>query len=210
MNQEGIKIHSKQNEKITTKIYPGHYATSHSHVNYYIDMSAIKHQSIMARLVAHELAQPFQGISVDTIVCLDGNEITGAYLAEEIATTSILNKGVDISVITPEINQYNQMIFRDNTQRKIKNKKVLLLVENVTTGKTINRSLECITYYGGEAVGITSLFSMVDSVMELPVNTIFKLKDIEGYQAFVYADCPMCKNKQKIDALINSFGFSEI
>ena len=37
-----LEIKSKSNSKIKIGVIPGHFATNHSHVNYYIDMTKIK------------------------------------------------------------------------------------------------------------------------------------------------------------------------
>ena len=42
-------INSKKNSHISIGISPGHYATNHSHVNYYLDMTSIKTSMKMAR-----------------------------------------------------------------------------------------------------------------------------------------------------------------
>ena len=42
MFENAIKIPSKINSKILLKVVPGHFATSHSHINYYMDMTRLK------------------------------------------------------------------------------------------------------------------------------------------------------------------------
>ncbi|MCI9272936.1 MAG: orotate phosphoribosyltransferase [Clostridiales bacterium] len=209
MDGRAMEIQSKRNKKITIKVVPGHFATSHSHVNYYVDMTEIKSKHRMARRAARELAQSYSGTAVDTLVCLEGTRIVGAFLAEELAQAGI-NKDADLAVITPEINPNNQMLFRDNVQRMLWNKRVLLLVASVTTGKTINRSLECIRYYGGEVVGVSALFSAVEEINGLEINSIFDTGDLQNYNTYSYHDCPLCKDKIKIDAMVNSYGYSKI
>ena len=172
-------------------------------------MTEIKSQHRMARRAARELAQSYISTAVDTLVCLEGTRIVGAFLAEELSQAGI-NKDADLAVITPEINPNNQMLFRDNVQRMVWNKHVVLLVASVTTGKTINRALECIRYYGGEVVGISSLFSAVDQVNDLEINTIFDTSDLQNYHTYSYHECPLCKDKIKIDAMVNSYGYSKI
>ena len=84
-----MEIQSKRNKKIVIKVAPGHFATSHSHVNYYVDMTEIKSQHRMARRAAKELAQSYLGTAVDTLVCLEGTRIVGAFLAEELSLSLI-------------------------------------------------------------------------------------------------------------------------
>ena len=49
MESRSIEIKSAQNSKLSIDIIPGHFATSHSHVNYYVDMTKIKHCIAMAQ-----------------------------------------------------------------------------------------------------------------------------------------------------------------
>ena len=99
-------------------------------------MTSIKTSSKMAKAAANQLAGTYSSTHIDTIICLEGTEILGAFLAESLSDSGI-NSGSDISVITPELNPNNQMIFRDNTQKKIWGKRVLLLISSVSTGKTM-------------------------------------------------------------------------
>ena len=46
-----IKIPAKCNRKIELKAIPGHFATNHSHINYYLDMTPIKYRHTEAQLV---------------------------------------------------------------------------------------------------------------------------------------------------------------
>ena len=191
----------------------GHFATSHSHINTYIDMSTVKCRHNNARETAKTLAEKYvTTLSVDTIICLDGTEMIGAYMAEILSDNSVmsLNSGKNISVVTPEFNPMGQMIFRDNTQRMIKNMQVLLLVASATTGKTIDRAVECIEYYEGSVCGISAIFSAAKESHGLEINTIFTDRDLPEYRAYSHADCPYCKQKMRVEAIVNSYGYSKL
>lgn len=207
------EIRSRNNKNIKLGIIPGHFATNHSHVNYYVDLTGIKSRHTMAKAAAAELAKKYATTTpVDTIICLEGTEIVGAFLANELAQNGphFMNSGSEINVLTPEMNSNNQMIFRDNTQKMVWGKNIVLLIASVSTGKTISRSIDCLQYYSGRLVGISALFSAIQESNGLPVNTIFTGEDIPHYQSYPSIDCEMCKNKQKIDAIVNSFGYSKI
>jgi orotate phosphoribosyltransferase len=49
---------------------------------------------------------------------------------------------------------------------------------------------------------------MVDEINGLPVRSVFNVKDIPDYESFDYKDCPYCKRGRKLDALVNSHGYS--
>lgn len=212
MENRAIQVHSNKNHGISISIIPGHFATSHSHINYYIDMTSVKHQHEIAKLAADQMAQKYvNSVAVDTIICMDGCEVIGAFLADELSKTGVssMNEGSDINVITPEYPN-GQLLFRDNVQEMIWNKNILLLVASATTGKTVNRSLECIRYYGGKVVGTSAIFSAIREISGVQIDSIFSSTDLPNYSTYSAQNCPYCHNHQKIDALVNSYGYSKI
>lgn len=211
MEQRAIKIKSPTNNKVSINIIPGHFATAHSHVDYYVDLTSIKHNHIMAKNAAEEIARSYVNIPFDTIVCTDGTEVIGAFLAEEVSNAlKSINENNSIHVVTPEYNLNSQIMFRDNVQPMIMRKKVVLLVSSVTTGKTINRAHRVMQYYGGEIVGISAIFSAADSVDNMKINALFKTSDLPSYNTYSFDECPFCKKGQKIDAILNGYGYSRI
>lgn len=213
MLENAIKIPSKVNSKILLKVVPGHFATNHSHINYYMDMTRLKVGQREASQVASTMAKNYQyNTPVDTIVCLDGCYVIGAYLAERLSDAGVIsmNAHQSIYVIEPEFNSSGQMIFRDNIQPMVRGKNVLLLLASATTGKTIARSLECIQYYGGIIQGISAIFSAADTIQGYPVQSIFNTDDFADYQSFSQNECPYCKAGHKIEAIVNSYGYSRL
>lgn len=202
-------IECPKNRRIKIGIIPGHFATNHSHVNYYVDMTSIKTSHKMAREAAAELAASYATTHIDTIICLEGTEMLAAFLAESLAGQGI-NSGSDIAVVTPELNMNNQMIFRDNTQKKIWGKQILLLISSASTGKSIMRAVDCLQYYNGSLAAIGAIFSAIEESHGLQVHSIFHAGDLPQYSSYSSSSCPMCKGGQKVDALINSFGYSKI
>ena len=87
---------------------------------------------------------------------------------------------------------------------------MVLLLATTTTGETIRRALECIRYYGGEIEWVASLFSTVDSVDSVPIDSLFDGHDVTGYAAYNPHDCPFCKKGQRIEAMVNGFGYSKL
>jgi len=212
MERKTIKIHSP-NCNVDLKVIPGHFATNHSHINYYIDMTTLKTRQSEAEAIAKSLVSKYMSNTIiDTIVCLDGTQVVGAFLAKELGRAGFMsiNAHQTIYVVTPEYNSNSQMIFRDNIQPMITGKNVLLLMASVTTGLTIGKSVEAIQYYGGHLAGISAIFSALYAVDGYAINSVFTLADLPDYQTFKYQDCPHCKRGEKIDALVNSFGYSRL
>ncbi len=213
MQETTSKIYYPFNRSLALKVTYGHFATNHSHINYYIDMTMLKTRQLEAMATATAMAREYMTTTiVDTIVCMDGCEVIGAYLAEQLSSAGIMsmNTHKTIYIISPEYNLSNQMIFRDNTQPMVKNKHVLLLLASATTGKTIARALECITYYGGRIAGISAIFSAVDQINSIPVHSVFQANDLNQYETYEPHNCPLCKNGTPIEAMVNSFGYSRL
>lgn len=205
------KVYSKTDRNISIDVIPGHFATNHSHVNYYVNMTDLKIKHNMAQAGATMLMEQFTLTPIDTILCLEGTEVVGAFLADRISQNQVsVNFRSNINILTPESNINNQMIFRNNTLQMVQGKNILLLLASVTTGKTIKRSIDCLEYYNGNLVGIGALFSAVSNVFNRDIHSIFTLMDIPQYRTFSTDQCEMCAAKQKMDAIINSFGYSKL
>ncbi len=213
MEMNEAKITCAYNSALTLKATHGHFATNHSHINYYIDLTTLKVRHTQASAIAKSMAGKYVSTTVvDTIICMDDMEIIGAYLAEDLSAAGIMsmNSHTSINVISPEFNSNGQLIFRDNIQPMINNKHVLLLLASATTGKTIAKSLECIQYYGGIVEGISAIFSAAKNIYGHNIHTIFSADDLSDYMNFPPRDCPLCKQGRKIDAIVNSCGYSKL
>ncbi len=195
------------------RIAKGHFVTNHSHINYYIDITYQKTRLSEARDSAYQLVSRFiNDTPVDTILCLDGTAVLGTCIAEELNKSGFrtINAHQTIYVVEPEYNANSQIIFRDNIQPMIRGKHVLVLMASVTTGFTAKRSIEAIKYYGGQVAGVAAIYRAVDEVAGLPVRSVYSLADLPDYESYDFHDCPYCRAGQKVDALVNSFGFSAL
>ena len=50
----------------------------------------------------------------------------------------------------------------------------------------------------------------VDEVEGYPVKSVYSVQDLPDYRSYDYHDCPYCKAGKKVDALVNSFGYSSL
>ncbi|MBR0160274.1 MAG: orotate phosphoribosyltransferase [Oscillospiraceae bacterium] len=198
---------------IPLRIAKGHFATNHCHVNYYLDMTYTKHRLAEAREAARELVAKLDKSSpIDTILCLDGTEVIGTCLAEELqnAGISITNEHGTIYVVTPEISSGNQTIFRSNTAHLIRNRHVLILAATIATGDLVYDAVHSVKYYGGIPEGICAVFSAGQRIAGIPITSIFTKDILNGFLVAAPADCPLCKAGVKLDALVNSYGISSL
>lgn len=213
MESNFMKIYSQYNNLIALNVCQGHYATSQSHVNYYIDMTSLKSRRSEAKAAAKALVQEYVVTTViDTIVCLDGTDIIGAYLADELTSAGIVSENTHntVYIVTPEQNSVSQLMFRENFLPMIRGKNILVLLATATTGKTVKNALECIEYYGGTIVGVSSIFSAAKEIDGVKINSIFTTEDIPDYSTYPARECPFCKSGHPINAIVNSFGYAKL
>lgn len=202
-----------KNPIIKMNVIPGHFSTSQFHISHFLDLYDLKTNATLARDVAVELAMPYlTSTLVDTIVCMEGTEVIGAYLAEELLQegTSVINSGKEIHVVTPMSNINRKLMFQTNMQELILNRSIILLVSSISSGTTVNSALECLSYYGGNVVGISALFNAYQDAPEQEIYSMFTSEDIPGYRIFSPGKCDMCKDGHKLDALIIHDGYTKI
>lgn len=210
MSIETKKIRTK-NPNVYLRVAQGHFATMHIHTNYFIDVTIQKMRLADAKAVAKELADDYRASTiVDSILCIDGMETVGTCMAQELTKESYenINAHQTIYIMSPEFIAGGQIFFRDNHVPMLQGKNVLILAASVTTGKSALAAMDAVNYYGGKVVGIASIFATVDECDECPVKSIFDPNDLNGYESYKPNACPHCAKGEKIDAIVNSFGFS--
>lgn len=212
LEQPIYTVRSNRDERVFIHVAPGHYVSASAHMNYYVGTSDIKHNHNVSVDAAMLMAQHYaeRSIHVDTVLCMYETQALGAYLAHELARPNMFNPNPDstVYVLGPEYDAVGNIIYRDNLKKLIHNKNIVILISCITSGKTAQRAMESVAYYGGNVVGVTSIFSAIDSIDGVEVNAIFNENDIPGYQAYSPHDCPYCKAGAKVDAIANGYGYS--
>ena len=135
-----IKEYYNPNSPLKLRVARGHFATSHSHINYYVDLTFTKHRLSEAKEAARQLTAKYKSSTIiDTILCLDGTEVVGACMASDLTKSGFqsINLHNTVYVLTPEHTTGSQLIFRDNTKMMIEGKHVLILAASITTGYTV-------------------------------------------------------------------------
>ena len=223
---EPTKIYAKDNHDVALKVTKGHFSSDRFHINYYIDMTSLKMRRKDAQQVAKAMVSryvnrvnlsgntPFVSgdmqqliasmstkTPIDTIICMDGCEVIGAYVASELSQIGVttLNSHKTSYIITPEFDSTGQMVVRDNIRPMLKDKHVLVVLATAMSGRTISKSIRCIQSYGGLIEGISVIFSAVDEIDGYPVNSVFDTSDLPDFRLSDPSQCPDCKNGVKLD-----------
>lgn len=207
-------ITSEKSDRVFIHVMKGHFISSNNHINYYIGTSDIKHNhnvSVDAAMILSEYYNT-NGIDVDTVLCLYETQSLGAYLAHELSRPNMMQPNPDgsIYIVGSEYDAAGNLIFRDNLRRMIKDKNVVILISCITSGRTVERAMESVSYYGGNTVGISSAFSAKDEIGGVKVNTIFNTDDVADYVSYPAHDCPLCKEGLPVDAISNGYGYSKL
>ena len=198
---------------VTLRVAQGHFATRNSHINYFIDVT--RQQSCLqdAEAVAQQLAQRLvSNTMVDTILCMDGTRVIGTCLARQLTQGGYrsINSGQEINVLRENVSHNGKLIFRDNARFMLEGKNILILLASVTTGGTVRKAIDCVKYYQGKVAGIAAIYSHVKEIDGLPVTSLFDTNDLPGYASYLPEECPLCKQKQELDAVVDKFGYAAL
>lgn len=203
-----------KNENVFIHVMPGHFISANNHINYYVGTSDIKHNLNVSTQAAKLMAEYYStnGIDVDTVLCLYETQALGAYLAQELSNSTMMAPNPDqtVFVVGSEYDAAGNLIFRDNLRRMIYGKNVVVLISCITSGRTVERAIESVKYYGGKVAGVSSVFSMQSKLSGVPVNSLFTTDDIPGYISYPSHDCPLCQKGVPVDAISNGYGYSKI
>ena len=61
-------------------------------------------------------------------------------------------------------------------------------------------------------VGVAGLFRAVEHLeyREVKLASVFEPADLPDYHSYDHNDCPFCKDGRRLDALVNSHGYSKL
>lgn len=203
-----------KNDNVFIHAMPGHFISANNHINYHIGTSDIKHNHDVSAEAAKLLSEYYNtnGMDIDTVLCLYETQALGAYVAHQLSkpTMMIPNPDQVVYVLGSEYDSSGNLIFRDNLKRMINGKTVLVLISCITSGRTVEKAMDSVKYYGGNVVGVASIFSAKDEINGIKVNTIFNTDDVPGYASYTAHDCPMCREGKVVDAISNGYGYSKL
>ena len=207
--ENSYKIRTK-GSNLFLRVVKGHFMKSNGHMNYYIDVTKQKTKLSEALAVAEELVTHYNNMIIDTILCLDEMQVIATCMAQKLTSSCFmnLNSNQAIYVLPPEKISAGRFIFREETIPLIAGKNVLVLTSSVATGRTTSVAMEAVKYYGGNVVGLASIYSAVEECCGIPVHSVFNANDLDGYYCVPPHECPLCKEGRDVDGVVNSYGFS--
>ena len=208
--EKSYKIRTK-GKNLFLRVNRGHFMKTNSHMNYYIDVTMQKSRLSEARAVAEELVSYYNSSTViDTILCLDEMQVVATCMAELLTSAGFMNLNAHqtIYILTPEKVSAGKFIFREGSADMIKGKNVLILTSSVATGRTTSVAMDAVKYYGGTVAGLASIYSAVEECGGVAVHSVFDTRDLDNYFCVPAHECPLCKEGQMVDGVVNSYGFA--
>ena len=208
--ENSYKIRTK-GKNLFLRVTKGHFMKTNGHMNYYIDVTMQKSRLSEARAVAEELVAYYNGNTVvDTILCLDEMQVIATCMADLLTRSGYMNLNAHqtIYILTPEKVSEGKFIFREGSASMISGKNVLILTSSVATGRTTSVAMEAVKYYGGTVAGLASIYSAVEECGGVPVRSVFDTRDLDGYYCVPAHECPLCKEGEMVDGVVNSYGFA--
>ena len=147
---------------------------------------------------AKELVHMYKSTTiVDTILCLDGTQVIGTCMANELTKDGFRNMNAHqtIYIITPEYTSGSQIILRDNIAPMVRGRHVLILSASITTGYSIKAAVEAVQYYGGQVAGLAAIFATTHEFMGMRVNSIFDPNNLPDYQSYESRGLPHVQSR---------------
>lgn len=174
--------------------------------------TTIKSRVSEAQEIARALVHMYlYDMVVDTIVCMEGTEVIGTLLAEELTKGGFLslNAHKTIYIIKPEFNSNSQIMFKDNFRPMLNGKNDDPSDATVTPASP-QQGHRGNQYYGGIHMSVSAVFSALDEMNGIPIKSVFGKRELPDYMFSDYRNCPICKEGKKLDALINPYGYSKL
>lgn len=192
-NKKAAKILADTNAILTS----GHFVyVSEKHGDKYVNKDAIYPHTKAIRKLARFIAEDFKDSGVEVVV---GPSLSGVILSHDVATelTNILKK--DIPGVYAEKDGNGGFAFTRGYESFVKGKKVLIVEDILTTGKSVGKVIEVTKNAGGRIVGLGVIANRGGvKPKDVGVKKINALMNIQ-MNAMEAKDCDLCKNNVPIN-----------
>jgi len=165
-------------------IKTGHFQlTSGKHSSQYINKDAIYSNPRLFKIIVARIGNEI-GKYLDLFDIITGPAIAGAVLAAPISL-QFINK---VFIYPEKID--SEMVFRRGYDRILKDKKVWIIEDIITTGGSIEKTIIAIEKCGGKVIGISAIWDRRRSCVD--GNIVLSLIN-EFVPSYYPNECPDCK-----------------
>jgi orotate phosphoribosyltransferase len=193
-NDEVIELLRKTGAIYTDSHFVG---TSGRHMSLYVNKDALyphtKETSRMGELFAKEN----QNLDIDVVAAPAlGGIILSTWTAYHLSQL----KHKEILGIYTEKTPEKNHIFTRGYDKLVKNKNILVIEDNVTTGGSVKKVVESVRKAGGTVVAVCVMFNRdPENITSDTIGAPFSSLAIIKAESWEEADCPLCKKNIPID-----------
>jgi len=200
MLQEAQKLFNGDSEGFTL-VREGHFALSSGlHTSRYVDVKQAMSATPVRKRIAREMALPFSQSGVQIVM---GSGSDGALLASAVADMSHFSE--DWWNCAWTVKEEGVLFIPDRAKDFVRNRRVLLVDDVLTTGKTLGDLKVLVEAEGGQVVGSAVVCRRGMDIFP-DVHSAFVVSGDE-YEAVKAEDCELCKQGLPVDEV---FGHPEL
>ncbi|NMC36217.1 phosphoribosyltransferase [Candidatus Beckwithbacteria bacterium] len=171
------------------------------HTDTYINKDAVYPFTNEVSEIGQMFAKFWQDKTVD---CVVGPALGGIILSQWTAYHLSRIKHKTIYSIYTEKTPDNNQIFTRGYDRFIKNKKILLVEDIMTTGGSVKRSIDSVRLAGGNVVGVSAMVNrdsknVTISSLDVPILQALANIEVASYEEI---SCPLCKKNIPINTSV--------
>ncbi|MDD2955337.1 MAG: hypothetical protein PHD67_03355 [Oscillospiraceae bacterium] len=170
-----------------------HAAEPGCHMNRRVGTAGLRHSGKLAREAARLLAAPYQaGALVELILCEQGCEVVGSFLACELSGGNALslNRGCDIRVAAFRWEEERPVLLEPEP---LSGQSVLLLADRLFPP---DKALCCAQWAAAQEAalsGVCALFGTPGKVGWRRVHCLFSAVEVPGFHFWPEEECPLCR-----------------
>lgn len=194
MNDEVIELLRKTGAIFTDSHFVG---TSGKHMSLYVNKDALYPHTAETSRMGELFAIKNKDLDIDVVAAPAlGGIILSTWTAYHLS--KLKNKEI-LGVYTEKTPDKNQ-IFTRGYDLLVKNKNVLVIEDNVTTGGSVKKVVESVKNAGGNVVAVSVMFNRdPDHINSKLIGAPFSSLAVIQADAWLPDDCPLCKQEIPVD-----------
>ena len=165
--------------------------TSGKHGKTYVNKDAIYPHTFVSSEIGKIFAEKYKNEEIDVVV----SPALGAIILSQWTAyhlSKLKNKEI-LGIYTEKTVDKNQILTR-GYDKLVKNKKVLIVEDIVTTGGSIKKVVKTVTEAGGKVIGACAIVNKdPENIDTKSIGVPFSFLTIVDTEVFDEKDCPMCK-----------------
>lgn len=175
-------------------------ATSGKHIDTYLNKDALYPHTHAVSKVCQAMAELFADDNIEAVV---GPSLGGILLSQITAYHLSKITGKDVLGIFTEKNAEKDQILTRGYDALVRNKRVLVVEDTLTTGGSLAKVVRTVKSAGGTVVAACAMVNrdpekINDAVIGAPLKTLAELR----LPAWDEADCPMCRNNVPVNTIV--------